>query len=168
MENLLQDLSDTLKKMTDAYKDVLQTAKDKQKYIISGDIDNLEVVIYQERNLAENILLIEEKRRYILHSINQAIGIRDDDKPPSINELIEKIKGPHKEGLMEIYETIKDIIMKVEVVNRVNASLTKISLNFANNFIKSICSESLNDTVYQKSGEIQKPEFNRVLLEVNI
>ncbi len=74
MENLLQNLVDTLNKMTIIYKDILQNAQDKRKQIISGDIDKLESVIYRERNLSENILLLEEKRRYIMQSISRSIG----------------------------------------------------------------------------------------------
>ena len=61
LNNLLQNLSETLDKMILTYKDIFVTAQKKQEHIISGDIDKLESVIYQERNLAETILLLEEK-----------------------------------------------------------------------------------------------------------
>ncbi len=165
MENLLQDLSETLSGMTVVYKDILQAALDKRKHIISGDIDKLESIIYRERNLAENILLLEKKRRYIMRLINQTIG--KEHTPPTIRELIEQIKDPYKSKLKERYDAISDIIMKVEDVNRVNASITKYSLEFVNNFIKCICTESLNDSIYQQSGKLKDPEVKRVLFELN-
>ena len=67
MENLLHDLSETLDKMIITYGDILHTAQEKKEQIIAGDIDKLESIIYQERNLAERVLLTEQKRRYILH-----------------------------------------------------------------------------------------------------
>lgn len=165
MEKLLQNLVGTLSKMTALYKDILQAAQNKRKHIISGDIDKLESVIYQERNLSESILLLEEKRRYIMQSISRAIGKRDTI--PTLRELIEQIRDPHKSELEKQYDAVSDIIMKVRDINKVNTLLTKYSLEYVNSFIRTICSESLNDSVYQQSGNFKDPELKRLLFEVS-
>ncbi len=165
MEKLLQNLVGTLSKMTSIYKDILQAAQDKRKHIISGDIDKLESVIYQERNLSENILLLEEKRRYIMQAINRTIGKRDTIS--NLRELIEQIRDPYKSELEKQYDAISGVITKVRDVNKVNTLLTKYSLEYVNNFIRAICSESLNDSVYQKSGDFKGPELKRLLFEVS-
>ncbi len=165
MEKLLQNLVGTLSKMTSIYKDILQAAQDKRKHIISGDIDKLESVIYQERNLSENILLLEEKRRYIMQAINRTIGKRDTIS--NLRELIEQIRDPYKSELEKQYDAISGVITKVRDVNKVNTLLTKYSLEYVNNFIRAICSESLNDSVYQKSGDFKSPELKRLLFEVS-
>lgn len=165
MENLLQNLSETLDKMITTYKGILHTAQEKKEHIISGDIDKLESSIYQERNLAESILLLEEKRRYILLSINQSLG--NTSNPVKLSEFIKQIREPFKSRLKEQYDSIIEVITKVQEVNKINTSLTKYSLNFVNNLIKSICSESLNDSVYQQSGKLKDPELKRILLEIN-
>ncbi len=165
MENLLNNLSETLGKMVITYKDILQTARVKKEHIISGDIDKLESIIYQERNLAESILLLEEKRRYILNSVNQSLG--NSSNSAKLSELIEQIREPYKSKLRKQYDVILEIITKVEEINRVNTSLTKYSLEYINNLIRSICSESLNDSTYQQSGKLNEPELKRMLLEIN-
>ncbi len=165
MENLLQNLSETLDLMINTYNDMFKAAQEKKDHIISGDIDKLESVIYQERNLAENILLLEEKRRYILHSINQSLG--NNNKSTKLGELIEQIRDPYKSTLKEQYDIIVERIMKVDEINKTNASLTKYSLEYVNKFIKSICSESLNDSTYQQSGKLKEPTIQTVLLETN-
>ncbi|MBT6230118.1 MAG: flagellar protein FlgN [Candidatus Scalindua sp.] len=165
MENLLNNLSETLDKMVITYKDILQTAQEKKEHIISGDIDKLESIIYQERNLAESILLLEEKRRYILNSINQSLG--NNSNSAKLSELIEQIREPYKSKLREQYDVILEIITKVEEINKVNTSLTKYSLEYINNLIRSICSESLNDSTYQQSGKFNEPELKRMLLEID-
>ncbi len=165
MENLLQDLSETLDKMITTYSDILHTAQEKKEQIISGDIDKLESIIYQERNLAERVLLAEQKRRYILHSINQALGNNTDSI--KLSDLIEQIKEPYKSKLKEQYDVIIEVISKVETINKVNTSLTKYSLEYINNLIKSICSESLNDSTYQQSGKLKEPELKRMLFEIS-
>ena len=165
LENLLQNLSETLDKMILTYKDIFLAAQNKQEYIISGDIDKLESVIYQERNLAETILLLEEKRRYVLHSINQTLENRNN--LPKLSMLIEQLREPYKSKLKEQYDIIIDIITKVEGVNKTNTTLTKYSLEYINNLIRSICSESLNDNIYQQSGKLKEPELKRILFETN-
>ncbi len=151
--------------MVITYKDILQTAQEKKEHIISGDIDKLESIIYQERNLAESILLLEEKRRYILNSINQSLG--NNSNSAKLSELVEQIREPYKSKLREQYDVILEIITKVEEINKVNTSLTKYSLEYINNLIRSICSESLNDSTYQQSGKFNEPELKRMLLEID-
>ncbi len=165
MENLLQDLSETLDKMIITYRGILHTAQEKKEQIISGDVDKLESIIYRERNLAESVLLIEEKRRYILHSINQTLGNNTDSI--KLSDLIEQIREPYKSKLKEQYDDIIEVISEVESVNTINTSLTKYSLEYINNLIKSICSESLNDSTYQQSGKLKEPELKRMLFEIN-
>lgn len=165
MNNLLQNLSETLDKMILTYKDIYIAAQNKQEHIISGDIDKLESVIYQERNLAETILLIEEKRRYILHAINKALG--NDSDSTKLSDLIEQVQEPYKSSVKEQYDIIVEIITKVEEVNKSNTALTKYSLEYINNLVKSICTESLNDNTYQQSGKLSEPELQRLMIEVN-
>ena len=165
MEKLLQDLSETLDKMIITYGDILHTAQEKKEQIISGDIDKLESIIYRERNLAERVLLAEQKRRYILHSINQTLENNTDSA--KLSDLIAQIKEPYKSKLKEQYDVIIEVISKVETVNKVNTSLTKYSLEYINNLIKSICSESLNDSTYQQSGKLKEPELKRMLFEIS-
>jgi len=161
LENLLQNLSETLDKMILTYKDIFLAAQNKQEHIISGDIDKLE----SERNLAETILLLEEKRRYILRSINQTL--ENDNNSTKLSVLIEQLREPYKSKLKEQYDIIIDIITKVEAVNKTNTTLTKYSLEYINNLIRSICSESLNDNIYQQSGKLKEPELKRILFETN-
>ncbi len=165
LKNLLQNLSETLDKMILTYKDIFIAAQKKQEHIISGDIDKLESVIYQERNLAETILLHEEKRRYILQTINNALGNNSDST--KLNDLIRQLQEPYKSGLKEQFDIIVEIVTKVEEVNKSNTTLTKYSLEYINNLIKSICADSLNDNTYQQSGKLNEPELQRLMIETS-
>ena len=165
MKNLLQSLSETLDKMILTYKDIFIAAQSKQEHIISGDIDKLETVIYQERNHAETIVLLEQKRRYILQTIYKELGYDSDST--KLSDLIEQLKDPYKSRVKEQYDTIIEIVTQVEGVNKSNTTLTKYSLEYINNLVKSICTESLNDSTYQQSGKFSKPELHRLMFEVS-
>ena len=165
LKKFLQNLSETLGKMILTYKDIFITAQEKQKHIISGDIDKLESVIYKERNLAETILLLEERRRYILQTTNNALGNNNDST--KLRDLIEQVPEPYKSSLQEQFDVIVEIVTKVEEINKSNTTLTKYSLEYINNLIKSICTESLNDNTYQQSGKLNEPELHRLMFEVS-
>ena len=165
MKNLLQNLSETLEKMILTYKDIFIAAQNKQEHIISGDIDQLESVIYQERNLAETIVLLEEKRRYILQTINKTLG--NGSNSTKLTDLIEQIKEPFKSQVKDQYDILVEIVTKVEEVNKSNTTLTKYSLEYINNLVKSICTESLNDNTYQQSGKFNEPELHRLMFEAS-
>ncbi len=164
LKNFLQNLSETLDKMILTYKDIFITAQEKQEHIISGDIDKLESVIYKERNLAETILLLEERRRYILQTTNNALG--NSSNSTKLSDLTEQVQEPYKSSLQEQFDILVEIVTKVEAINKSNTTLTKYSLGYINNLIKSICTESLNDSTYQQSGKLNEPELHRLMLEV--
>jgi flagellar biosynthesis/type III secretory pathway chaperone len=100
-----------------------------------------------------------------MQSISRSIGKRDTI--PTLRELIEQIRDPYKSELNKQYDAISEVITKVKNVNTINTLLTKYSLEFVNNFIKTICSESLNDSVYQQSGNLKNPELKRLLFEAS-
>ena len=78
-----------------------------------------------------------------------------------------RFKNRIRADLKEQYDIIVEIITKVEEVNKSNTTLTKYSLEYINNLIKSICTESLNDNTYQQSGKLNEPELHRLMFEVS-
>ena len=165
MEELLENLYDTIDRMTAVYKEILQAAEEKQKHIISGDIEKLESAIFRERNLAESIVLLEEKRRYIMVSITRKIGRCDTSL--SLQKLGEHIQDPFRSKLEMKRETILEVALKVQEVNNVNTSLTRYSLEYVNSLIKSLCSEPLDNTIYQQTGKVREGDLKRIVFETS-
>ncbi len=165
MQELLENLYDTLDQMISVYKQIEQTAQEKQGYIISGDIDKLESVIFRERNLAESLVLLEEKRRYVTQSVGLKIGQRED--PLSLQVLIDHMQDPYRSELQGRRDSLYEITRKVREVNSVNTSLTRYSLEYVNTLIKSLCSEPLDNTIYQQSGKVKEDDLERIVFEVN-
>ncbi|GJQ58232.1 MAG: flagellar protein FlgN [Candidatus Scalindua sp. AMX11] len=165
MEDFLENLFDTLDKMIVVYREILQAAEEKQGHIISGDIDKLESVIFRERNLAENLVLLEEKRRYVMESISQQIGQYDTSL--TLQKLIEHTQDPFRSKLGVKREVILEVALKVQEVNNVNTSLTRYSLEYVNSLIKSLCSEPLDNTIYQQTGKVKEGYLNRIVFETS-
>ncbi|MDR4505550.1 MAG: flagellar protein FlgN [Candidatus Scalindua sp.] len=165
MDELLENLFDTLDRMTAVYKEMLQAAEEKQEHIISGDIDKLEAVIFRERNMAERIVLLEQKRRYVMESLAQQSGRRDTSS--SLQRLAEQIEYPFRSKLEMKRETIIAAALKVQEVNNVNTSLTRYSLEYVNSLIKSLCSEPLDNTIYQQTGKVKAGDLKRIVFEAS-
>ena len=165
MKELLENLYDTLDRMTAVYKEILQAAEEKQGYIISGDIEKLESVIFRERNLAESIVLMEEKRRYIMASITRQSG--RGETALSLQKLGEHIQDPFRSKLEMKRERILEVAQKVQEVNNVNTSLTRYSLEYVNSLIKSLCSEPLDNTIYQQTGKVREGDLKRIVFETS-
>lgn len=165
MDELLENLFDTLDKMTAVYQEILHAAEEKQGHIISGDIDKLESVIFRERNLAESIVLQEEKRRYVMESITQKNGWHDTSL--SLQKLADQMHDPFRSKLEMKREMIIKVALKVQEVNNINTSLTRYSLEYVNNLIKSVCAEPLDNTIYQQTGKIKADDLKMIVFEAS-
>ncbi|MCP5003408.1 MAG: flagellar protein FlgN [Planctomycetes bacterium] len=165
MKDLLENLYDTLYQMAVTYNQILETAEEKQGYIISGDLDSLESVIFLERNLAESLVLLEEKRRYIMQSVCQEIG--QCEETLSLQRLIEQLQDPYRSKLQEKRDLLYEITRKVQDISNVNASLSRYSLEYVNGLIKSLCSQPLDNTIYQQSGRVREENLDQVVFEVS-
>ncbi len=100
-----------------------------------------------------------------MQTVNNALGNNSDST--KLSNLIEQVQEPYKSRLKEQFDIIVEIVTKVEEVNKSNTMLTKYSLEYINNLIKSICAESLNDNTYQQSGKLNEPELHRLMFEVS-
>ena len=49
MNKLLKELIETFERLSVVYDDLLDTAKTKQQYLITGNIEGLETLLYQEK-----------------------------------------------------------------------------------------------------------------------
>lgn len=62
MNTLLDKLTETIDRLSIIYDELLETAKTKQCCLISGNIEELEMLLYQEKNQTEIAQLLEEKK----------------------------------------------------------------------------------------------------------
>ena len=60
MNTLLDELIETFDRLSVVYEELLKIAKSKQHCLISGSIEELETLIYQEKNKTEIVQLLEE------------------------------------------------------------------------------------------------------------
>src|SRR3990167_8612303 len=104
MNKLLKELIETFERLSVVYDGLLDTAKAKQQYLISGNIEGLETLLYQEKNQTEIVMLLENKRQNILERYCQECDIEDNTF--TIHSMINGMDTPHgKKQLQDLSET---------------------------------------------------------------
>ena len=166
MNKLLHELIETFERLTVVYEELLNTAKTKQQYLISGNIEGLETLLYQEKNQTEIALLLENKRQNILERYRQECDITETKI--TINSLINKMDILYSKRLNALIDELEQSIKQLQNINETNAILTHYSLDITEDIMKIFCSSSIQNSTYQQSGKVQGNELPMVLIDTEI
>ena len=165
MNTLLHELIETFERLSVVYDDLLDTAKAKQQYLISGNIEGLETLLYQEKNQAEIAQLLENKRQNILEYFCKEHPVKDKFTMKSLMNTIDSL---HSNKLSTLVDRLKQSIKQLQDLNETNATLTHYSLDITEDIVKIFCSSSFQNPIYQHSGKMQGNELPMVLIDTEI
>ena len=166
MNTLLPELIDTFERLSVVYDNLLDTAKTKQQYLISGNIEGLETLLYQEKNQTEIAMLLENKRQDILERYCQECDIKENKI--TIHSLINGMGTLHGKKLDMLIDRLKQSLKQLQDLNETNATLTRYSLDVTDDIMKIFCSSSFQNSTYQQSGKVQGNELSMVLIDTEI
>ena len=166
MNILLHELIETFERLSVIYDNLLDTAKTKKQYLISGNIEGLETLLYQEKNQAEIAQLLEDKRQSILDSYCKEYHIKDNKI--TLESLMHGMDTSYRTKLSNLIDKLKQSTMQLRDLNETNATLTHYSLGITEDIIKIFCSSSFPNPIYQHSGKIQGNELSMVLIDTEI
>jgi len=166
MNKLLHALIETFERLTVVYDGMLDTAKTKQQYLISGNIEGLETLLYQEKNQTEIAMLLENKRRDILERYRQECDVKENKI--TIHSLINGMDTLHGKKLNMLIDRLKQSLKQLQDLNETNATLTRYSLDVTDDIMKIFCSSSFQNSTYQQSGKVQGNELSMVLIDTEI
>ena len=166
MNTLLHELIETFERLSVVYDDLLDTAKTKQQYLISGDIEGLETLLYQEKNQTEIAMLLENKRQNLLERYCLECDVKENKI--TIHSLINGMDTLHGNKLNMLIDRLKQSLKQLQDLNETNATLTRYSLDVTEDIIKIFCSSSFQNSTYQQSGKVQGNELSMVLIDTEI
>lgn len=166
MNKLSHELIETFERLTVVYDGMLDTAKTKQQYLISGNIEGLETLLYQEKNQTEIAMLLENKRQDILERYCQECDIKENKI--TIHSLINGMGTLHGKKLDMLIDRLKQSLKQLQDLNETNATLTRYSLDVTDDIMKIFCSSSFQNSTYQQSGKVQGNELSMVLIDTEI
>ncbi len=166
MNKLLHELIETFERLSVVYDNLLDTAKTKQQYLISGNIEGLETLLYQEKNQTEIAILLENKRQNILERYCLESDVKENKM--TIHSLINRMDTLHGNKLNMLLDRLKQSLKQLQDLNETNAILTRYSLDVTDDIMKIFCSSSFQNPIYQHSGKMQGNELSMVLIDTEI
>ncbi|MCR4322090.1 MAG: flagellar export chaperone FlgN, partial [Candidatus Brocadiaceae bacterium] len=105
MNKLLKELIETFERLSVVYDGLLDTAKTKQQYLISGNIEGLETLLYQEKNQTEIAMLLENKRQNLLERYCLECDVKENKI--TIHSLINGMDTLHGNKLNMLIDRLK-------------------------------------------------------------
>ena len=165
MNTLLHELIETFERLSVVYDNLLDIANTKKQYLITGNIEGIETLLYQEKNQAEIALLLEDKRQNILEYLSKEHHIKDKI---TMKSLMNKMDTLHSNKLSTLVDRLKQSIKQLQDLNETNATLTHYSLDITEDIVKIFCSSSFQNPIYQHSGKMQGNELPMVLIDTEI
>lgn len=166
MNTLLKELIETFERLSGIYSDLLDTAKAKHEYLISGNIEGLEMLLYQEKNQTEIAALLEKKRQNIVGKYCRECGMRESNI--TMRSLISKMDTTYGKTLGALVSKLEQSIMQLQSINESNATLTHYSLDITEDIMSIFCSTPIRHTTYQHSGKMQGKEIPMILIDTKI
>lgn len=166
MNTLLDELTETIDRLSIVYDELLETAKTKQHCLISGNIEELEMLLYQEKNQTEIAQLLEEKRQNIISRYCEENNVRG--KNVTMRSLMNNMDNLHRERIGSLLNKLTQSIKQLQKVNQTNTTLTHYSLEITEDIIKIFCPPAFQYPIYHPTGKIQGHELPMVLIDTEI
>lgn len=139
-------LIELLEKETTVYNSYLDLAVKKKKALIENDIETLDLITDEEKNLSTRVLALEAARVEFLREQGYSANVH-------INEVIEKTAGSSRQELEKSASELRTILANCKKFHDSNMALIKQSSNYINHMIK-VFSSNLN-------GGIQSPTYSK-------
>ena len=149
MESDLSTLKVNLDTTIEAYRDLLESEKAKQCYIIAGRTESIAKVIDQQKDLVARVDGLEQER-----SVLQAQD--DGGRPLRLSEIIAGTEAPLAQQLQERRERLIAITKELEKINRTNYQLLRYSLDMLGEMIGAVFGEPVTPYLYERSGQVTR------------
>lgn len=162
----LDELIETFDRLYVTYRDLFETAKAKQRCLVSGHIEELEVLIYQEKNQVEIAQLLEEKRQNVVKEYCQAHEIQE--KNITLTSLINEMDDLHRGKIRSLMDNLTLVMKQLQEINQVNTTLIHYSLEITEDIMKIFCPSVFQYPVYQHTGNKQDNKFPVILIDTEI
>lgn len=163
---LLNELTETFERLSAVYNELLETAKTKQRYLMSGDIEGLETILYREKNHLEFAHLLEQKRQHIINSYCRESDIYDNKI--TMKSLLKHLDNLQREKVETLMGTLTETIKELQGVNKTNTTLTNYSLEVTEDIMRIFCPPAFQHQTYHASGKKSEHEMSMVLIDTKI
>lgn len=150
LTNLTDRLVGHLQDLRDLYDQLLQTARNKQRTMRSGDMDGMESWSAREQFLAQRIAEIEAQRKDHTQQIGRKMGFQ---QTPKVSVLAQQMPEPYRSRLLALAGAVRSNAEKVYQVNQVNDAVTQEILGCFTQVQRKIATERCDLGLYDYHGQ---------------
>ncbi len=162
----LDELLETFERLAATYDTILEIAGTKHRHLLSGNIEGLEMVLYQEKNQIEIVQLLEEKRQHVFGRYCREQGILGNKITMRI--LMTRMDSLHREKVSALLDRLTQSIQKIQTVNERNAALTRFSLEVTEDILDVFSPKDFQYPIYHATGKMQGRGLSTVLIDTEI
>lgn len=162
----LDELIETFERLAVTYDTVLEIARTKHRHLLSGNIEGLEMVLYQEKNQVEIAQLLEEKRQHIFGKYCREQGILGNKI--TMRLLMTRMDSLRMEKVSVLLDRLTQSIKQIQAVNETNAALTRFSLEVTEDILDIFSPKGVRYPTYQSTGKMLGRELSTVLIDTEI
>ncbi|MFQ5649060.1 MAG: flagellar protein FlgN [bacterium] len=154
MEAIVEELIEIIAKEIHAFSSLLEILHEKQRAIVEGEIERLNVSVENETELASETKSLESER--IKRSRTLAKQLEMENLNPKLSEIIEKVEKRYAKRLQEQRELLRNLVERIQHMNKNNQFLLNHSLNFIEKSMEVLLTSSDPVKVYRKDGKLRK------------
>lgn len=162
----LDELIETFERLAATYDTILEIAGTKHRHLLSGNIEGLEMVLYQEKNQVEIAQLLEEKRQHVFGRYCREQGILGNKI--TMRLLMTRMDSLHREKVNALLDRLTQAIKQIQTVNEKNAALTRFSLEVTEDILDIFSPKDFQYPIYHATGKMQGRELSTVLIDTEI
>lgn len=151
---MIQQLLSVIEEEKDIYRSMLMLIDQESKAAVRSDLIALTTAGEEKGNILAKLALIEDQRKRVVNEIADALGCTPGDL--TITKISQLIGEPFAGRLNQAGAELLTVLNTVKAANRRNKLLFEHSRELLRGSINILSELSCSDTVYYRTGNIQR------------
>ena len=144
------------------FHQLLISLQQEQRVIIEDDLEGIEEIVAEQRQLAVYAHQIETRRIQLVNELALCLDLQPDNV--SLSRLVEVLEGPHSEELANMRGQLLELNSQIRATSENNAFLIRQSLRYTDRCLDILTGQQVERRVYGQFGKAKRSAGERSLL----
>ena len=159
---LIGELIEVINEEIRAFHKLLASLREEQKVIVEDDLEGIEQIVAEQRQLAICAHQLETRRIQLVEALVARLDLEPDNV--SLGRLVEAVEGPHGEELAHMREQLLQLNARIRITSENNAFLIRQSLRYTERCLDIITGQEVERGVYGQFGKNRRGSGERSVL----
>ena len=159
---VLIELIDVINEEVRTFHRLLTSLKAEQQVIIEDDLEGIEEIVAEQRQLAVYAHQIEARRIQLVNELALCLDLQPDNV--SLSRLVEVLDGPHSEEVAKMRGQLLELNSQIRAISENNAFLIRQSLRYTDRCLDILTGQQVERRVYGQFGKAKRSAGERSLL----